>query len=131
MNVTGSQPVTPVEGGSMVKTRTTTTRRRAARPPRASALPTAPVVRPAAEFRSKLEFAGRKLRLAGRMTRRFGRTTVREVTTAVRESREPMRALFRNVRLAGRHITREAVQAWQGVMPMPVTRPSAPRRARA
>jgi hypothetical protein len=79
----------------------------------------------------RFERAGRQLQLAARTGRRFVRTTVREVMTAARESREPMLALFRNVRLAGRHIAREAVDAWQEVMPMPAMKPVMARRARA
>ncbi len=67
--------------------------------------------------RTRLEVAGRKLQATQAVASRFARTSMREVTGAVRASREPMTALWRNVRLAGRHIVREASAAWQEVMP--------------
>jgi hypothetical protein len=82
-------------------------------------------------MRTRLELAGRQLQLAGRTGRRFVRTTVREVMTAARASREPMLMLFRNVRLAVRHIAREAVDAWQEAVPMPAMKPVMARRAKA
>ena len=88
MMVTGTQPVTSVEGGSMVRTRTTTTRRRAVKPPRASALPVAPVVRPAAEFRAKLEAAGGRAQLAGCTARRW--RTLRPAINSGRPSDGPL-----------------------------------------
>jgi hypothetical protein len=43
---------------------------------------------------------------------------MREVTTAAKASREPMHALWRTVRLAGRHIARDAVALWKEVAPV-------------
>jgi hypothetical protein len=57
--------------------------------------------------RTRLEVAGRKFQATQAVATRFARTSMREVTGAVRASREPMTALWRNVRLASRHIVRE------------------------
>ena len=122
----------------------TGTRRRAVEPaPRQT--PTAMKVRPVpvAEVKARLDMAGRKLKLtgqkfqvAGQAATKFARSYVREVTTAAKASREPMHALWRNVRLAGRHIARDAKAMWQevapagmGVMKLPVVRRA--RRAAA
>jgi hypothetical protein len=55
--------------------------------------------------------------MAGHAATKFARSSVREVTTAARESREPLHALWRNVRLAGRHIARDAMAMWHEVVP--------------
>ncbi len=117
------------------KTKATGTRRRAVRPePRRA--PTAPeVAPPVAEMKERLDVAGHKLQLAGekfqvagQAARKFARSYVREVTTAAKASREPMHALWRNVRLAGRHIVRDAAEMWhemapaRRVMKLPVVR---------
>jgi hypothetical protein len=76
--------------------------------------------------------AGRTLERAGCMARRVARTSMREMTTAARASREPMEALLRNVRLAGRHIARDAVAAWNEAVPRLAMKPAArPRRRTA
>lgn len=81
--------------------------------------PTAPEGRPVtvAEMRTRLDMAGRRLQVAGTAARRFARSSMREVTGAVKASREPMTALVRTFRLAGRHIMRDATAAWHEVAP--------------
>ena len=96
----------------------TGTRRRAVQPaPRRA--PTVATVRPVTmkTMMARFEVAGRKLQTTGVVASRFARTSMREVTGAVRASREPMTALWRNVRLASRHIAREATTAWYEVVP--------------
>ena len=96
----------------------TGTRRRAVTPaPRHT--PTATEVRPTrvAEMKARLDGAGRRFQVAGTAATKFARSSVREVTTAAKASREPMHALWRNVRLAGRHIARDAMTLWQEVAP--------------
>jgi hypothetical protein len=79
----------------------------------------------------KLQLAGQKFQVAGSAATKFARSYVREVTTAARASREPMQALWRNFRLAGRHIARDAAEMWQEmaparkVMKLPVVRRAA------
>ena len=116
----------------------TGTRRRAVEPaPRPT--PTAMKVRPVpvAEVKARLDKAGHKLQLAGRKFQvagqaatKFARSSVREVTTAAKASREPMHALWRNVRLAGRHIARDAAAMWHEVVPAEVMKLPVVRRAR-
>lgn len=80
--------------------------------------PTAMEVRPPmAEMRARLDGAQSRARIARSAATRFARSSVREVTTAARESREPLHALWRNVRLATRHIARDAKAMWHEVMP--------------
>ena len=96
----------------------TGTRRRTVAPaPRRT--PTAVEVRPApmAEMKARLDVAGRKFQVAGHAATKFARSSVREVTTAAKASREPMHALWRNMRLATRHIARDAVEMWKEVAP--------------
>jgi hypothetical protein len=112
-------------------------RRRAARP----ATPRAPAVMevrpaPVAEMKARLDFAGRKLQVASHAATKFARSSVREVTTAAKASRDPMLALWRTMRLTGRHLARDAKAAWHEVVPPlteamkgPVAR--APRRPAA
>ena len=106
------------------KTKATGTRRRAVRPePRRAQ--TAPEVGPrVAEMKERLDKAGHKLQLAGekfqvagQAATKFARSSVREVTTAAKASREPMHALWRNLRLAGRHIVRDATEMWDEMAP--------------
>ena len=107
------------------QTKGTGTRRRAVEPaPRR--MPTALEVRPipTAELKARLDKAGRKLQLAGQKFQvaghaatKFARSYVREVTTAAKASREPMHALWRNFRLAGRHIARDAAEMWHEMAP--------------
>jgi hypothetical protein len=106
------------------QTKATGTRRRAVQPkPRRA--PTAPEVAPrVAEMKERLDVAGHKMQLAGQKfqvagqaARKFARSYVREVTTAAKASREPMHALWRNFRLAGRHIVRDAAEMWQEMAP--------------
>lgn len=111
----------------------TGTRRRAGEPaPRRT--PTAGEVRPTpmAEMKARLDGAGRKFQVAGQAATKFARSSVREVTTAAKASREPMHALWRNMRLATRHIARDAVVLWKEVAPagMEVMKLPAVRRAR-
>jgi hypothetical protein len=93
-------------------------RRRAVQPAPRHA-PTVTTVRPVTmkTIAARFEVAGRKLQTTGVAAGRFARSSIREVTGAVRASREPMTALWRNVRLAGRHIARNATTAWQEVVP--------------
>jgi hypothetical protein len=70
-----------------------------------------------AEMKAGFEVAGNRLQVAGLAARKFARGSMREVTGAVKASREPMGALWRNFRLAGRHILREATTAWHEAMP--------------
>ena len=96
----------------------TATRRRAVRPtPRPA--PTVKTVRPVTmkTMMARFEVAGRKLQTTGVAAGKFARSSMREVRGAVRASREPMTALWRNVRLAGRHIVRDATAAWYEVVP--------------
>ncbi len=111
----------------------TGTRRRTVTPaPRRT--PTAMEVRPApmAEMKARLDVAGRKVQVAGHAATKFARSSVREVTTAAKASREPMHALWRNMRLATRHIARDAVEMWKEVAPAGVAVMKLPlvRRAR-
>ncbi len=107
----------------MVKRTTTTTkrmaRRRTAVKPTTRRAPTVTTVHAPtiAEMKTRLDFAGTRLQVAGTAARKFARGSMREVTGAVKASREPMTALWRNVRLAGRHIVREATAAWNEVVP--------------
>lgn len=98
--------------------RGTGTRRRT---PASRPAPTATQVRatPMDEMKARFDNAGRRARMASTAATRFARSSVREMTTAARESREPLHALWLNVRLAGRHIARDAVALWQEVMPAP------------
>jgi hypothetical protein len=90
-----------------------------------------PVVRPQtmARMKTRFETAGRKLQATGRAAGRFARSSLREVSGAVQASREPVTALWRNVRLAGRHVMRDAVAAWHEVVPAPKAAPRARRVA--
>jgi hypothetical protein len=106
------------------KTKGTGTRRRAMRPETRRA-PAVPEVAPrVAEMKERLDAAGHKLQLAGhkfqvagQAATKFARSYVREVTTAAKASREPMHALWRNFRLAGRHIARDAAEMWEEMAP--------------
>jgi hypothetical protein len=95
----------------------TGTRRRAVTPARTA--PTAMEVRPngTAEMKARFDMAGRRFRKAGTAATKFARSSMREVTTAAKASREPMHALFRNLRLAGRHIARDYMSMWHEVVP--------------
>jgi hypothetical protein len=84
--------------------------------PSAAPAPAAQPV-PVAEMKAKIEMAGRKLQVAGNAAGRFARSSMREVTGAAKASREPVQALWRAMRLAGRHIARDAKAAWCEVMP--------------
>lgn len=97
-------------------TKGTGTRRRTPAPRPA---PTAMKVRPTpmAEMKARLDGAQERARMAGHAATKFARSSVREMTTAARESREPLHALWRNVRLASRHIARDAVAMWHEVVP--------------
>jgi hypothetical protein len=96
----------------------TGTRRRAVEPaPRHAPTVLAVPPRTMKTMKVRLEVAGRRLQATSGAASRFARVSMREVTGAVRASREPMTALLRNVRLAGRHIAREALAAWHEVVP--------------
>lgn len=107
---------------------------RKARPSMAkpSAAP-APAARPVpvAEMKAKLELAGRKLQVAGKAAGRFARSSMREVTGAAKATREPVQALWRAMRLASRHIARDAKAAWCEVMPPPAAKKPARAARRA
>jgi hypothetical protein len=68
-------------------------------------------------IKTRFGVAGCKLQAAGRVAGRFTRSSLREVTGAMKASREPMTMLWRNVRLAGRHIVRDATAAWHELVP--------------
>ena len=70
-----------------------------------------------AEVKARLDVAGRSFQVAGHAATKFARSSVREVTTAAKASREPMHALWRTMRLATRHIARDAVAMWKEVAP--------------
>jgi hypothetical protein len=72
---------------------------------------------PVAEMKATLDLAGRKLQVAGKAATRFARSSVREVRHAAESAREPMQALLHAMRLAGRHIVRDARAAWFEVVP--------------
>lgn len=112
--------------------RSTAARRRAARPVVTDA-PTAMAAGPTpmAEMKARLDVAGSKLRLAGRAARKFARSSMREVTGAALATREPMQSVWRSVRLASRHIARDAVTAWHEVVPPPAAKPARTARRRA
>jgi hypothetical protein len=80
----------------------------------------------------RFEVAGRALQRAGRAASRFARSSLHEVTLASRASREPMHALWRAMRLAGRHIARDAATAWSEAVPVRVraSRPASRQAAR-
>src|SRR5512144_2642045 len=134
-----------LKGGTMVRRQTSAVRAPRARrgpmksaPARAPSAAAGPRAR-AAEVRTRLDEAGHKLQLtgqkfqvAGQAATKFARSYVREVTTAAKASREPMHALWRNFRLAGRHIARDAAEMWhemapaRRVMKLPVVRRARP-----
>jgi hypothetical protein len=91
-----------------------------------------PVVRPQtmARMKTRFETAGRTLQATGRAAGRLARSSLREVSGAVQASREPMTTLWRNVRLAGRHVMRDAVAAWHEVVPVQKFGPKGTPRAR-
>jgi len=81
--------------------------------------PTASQERPftTAELKTRLGMAGHRLQAAGLATRKLARSSMREVITAANDAREPMAALWRTFRLAGRHIVRDATAAWYELAP--------------
>ena len=93
-------------------------RRRAVQPATRHA-PTVVAVHPdpAAKVRARLHVAGRRLQVAGQAASKFAFSSMREVTGAAKASREPMHTLWRTMRLAGRHIARDAMAAWNEVVP--------------
>lgn len=113
-----------------VKTKSTATRHVAVPAVRhAPAVRVEPVTM--AMMKARFETAGRKLQATGCAAGRVARSSMREMTGAMKASREPMAMLWRNFRLAGRHIVRDASAAWHEVAParkdvmkLPVTRPA-------
>ena len=99
-----------------VRTRTT---RRVMTPPLPETTPMVRKTRPVtvADIKAKFNVAGRRMEVAGQAATKFARSSMREVTTAARASREPMQALWHTMPLAGRHIARNAMAAWQEVAP--------------
>jgi hypothetical protein len=75
---------------------------------------------------ARLEVARRSLQVTSRAAARFARSSMHEMNGAVKASREPMTALWRNVRLAGRHILRDATAAWNEVVPARKGAPKVP-----
>jgi hypothetical protein len=73
---------------------------------------------PMAAMKSRFETARGRARTARHAATKFARSYMREVTTAAKASREPMQALWHNVRMAGRHIARDAKAMWHEVAPM-------------
>lgn len=101
-------------------------RRTPARRPAARAAP-APVAPPVnmEEMKARFDVAGRALRRAGMAASQFARNSMREMTVAGRAWREPMNEVWRAVRLAARHIVRDAVAAWHEAVPVARARKSA------
>jgi hypothetical protein len=116
----------------MVKRQTTTQRRTRATMPAARPAPVIEAMQPRlGAIRARLDAAGCRVQGAGRAATRFARSSVREMTTAAKAAREPMQAVWRSVRLAGRHIARDAMTMWQEVAPArPALKLPAARRAR-
>lgn len=81
-----------------------------------------------AQMKARFAGAGRALQRAGEAASRFARRSVHEMSLAGRASREPMQTVWRAMRLAGRHIARDAVVAWREAVPVrPRTKRAAPR----
>jgi len=97
----------------------TGTRRRAVTPRTPATTPTGMEVRPprVKEVKARFDMAGRRVRTASTAATKFARSSMREVTTAAKASREPMHALWRTFRLAGRHIARDYMAMWHEVVP--------------
>jgi hypothetical protein len=114
----------------MVTRPATTKRRTPARRPGARTVPPAVTAVQMDEMKEQLEVAERALQRAGRAAARFARRSVHEVTLAGRASREPMHQVWRAVRLAGRHIARDAAAAWREAVPT-TAGAKKPARARA
>lgn len=106
----------------MVKRTTTSKRRKTQRTTASKPATHAPTIPAAhaptmADVKHRLEMTGTRLQVAGFAAQKFAHGSLREVTGAVKASREPMATLWRTVRLAGRHIVREANAAWHDVRP--------------
>jgi|APDOM4702015159_1054818.scaffolds.fasta_scaffold497337_1 hypothetical protein len=71
---------------------------------------------PATKVRAGLHVAGRRLQVAGLSASKFAYGSMREVTGAAKASRKPMHTLWRTMQLAGRHIARDAMAAWDVVV---------------
>lgn len=65
----------------------------------------------------QLHAAERRLQKARRAAATFARSYMREMTAAVEASREPMHSLWLTMKRTGRHIARDATEAWREVMP--------------
>jgi hypothetical protein len=77
----------------------------------------------------QFEVAGRALQRAGKAASRLARSSMHEMTRLGRVSREPVQAVWHAMRLAGRHIARDAVTAWHEAAPARAKAgKSAPRR---
>lgn len=82
------------------------------------------------EMKARLDVAGRALTRAGMAASQFARSSMHEMALAGRASREPMNDVWRAVRLAARHIARDAVAAWHEAVPAARGRkPAHPRAA--
>lgn len=67
---------------------------------------------------AKLHVAERRLKRAGRAAATFARSYMREMNAAVQASREPMHSLWLTMKRTGRHIARDASEAWREVLPL-------------
>jgi hypothetical protein len=67
---------------------------------------------------AKLHVAERRLKRAGRAAATFARSYMREMNAAVQASREPMHSLWLTMKRTGRHIARDATEAWREVLPL-------------
>jgi hypothetical protein len=68
--------------------------------------------------KTQLHVAERRLKKAGRAAATFARSYVREMNAAVQASREPMHSLWLTMKRTGRHIARDATEAWREVLPL-------------
>ena len=68
--------------------------------------------------KTQLHTAERRLKKAGRAAATFARSYVREMNAAVQASREPIHSLWLTVKRTGRHIARDATEAWRDVLPL-------------
>jgi len=106
-----------VKGQTTRKARANTARR--SKRPAAAARPAVPAAVPmtAVDAQARLALAQRGLQRTGRTAARLGRSCSREVMTAAQAMREPMQALWRTLRRAGRNMARDTAAAWRALVP--------------
>ena len=66
----------------------------------------------------QLRAAERRLQKVRRAATTFARSYMREMNAAVQASREPVHSLWLTMKRTGRHIARDATEAWREVMPV-------------